>query len=183
MAHTPAQSDITPERPKSWYSWLLAVVVAAGIVASLLISYALYRSAERQWIARAESEAQRLSTMLLGWIDDSYAPLSGLAALVDNSQTTRPEDFLNAYDGMESRATTAFLGAAAMLERDATGAWVLAISSGNFEFLEKDAADGFIKLQPLIELAWARRNQFVLGPPTRSSDGASMSPVIIALAP
>ncbi len=181
MVPTPAQSDVAPEQPKRRYTWLLALVVAAGITASVSISYTLYRSAEHHWIARSESEAQRLSTMLLGWMDDSYAPLSGLAALVENSHTTKPAEFLNAFDGMESRATTLLLGAAAMLERNAKGKWVLAISSGNFEFLEKDAADGFVKLQPLIELALARRNQFVLGPPISSGDGKPMSPAMIAL--
>ena len=68
-----------------------------------------------------------------------------------------------------------------MLERDATGTWVLAISSGSFEFLEKDAADGFVTLQPMIEVALGRHNQFVLGPPISAGDGTPMSPVLIAL--
>jgi len=181
MAPTPARPDVAPEHPRTRYTWLLALVIAAGITASLSVSYTLYRSAERHWIARSESEAQRLSTMLLGWLDDSYAPLSGLAALVENAYQTQPEAFLNAFDAMESRATTGLLGAAAMLERNTKGEWVLAISSGNFEFLENDAANGFVKLQPVIELALARRNQFVLSPPVSSGDGKAMSPVMIAL--
>lgn len=181
MAPAPARPDVAPEHPRTRYTWLLVLVIAAGITASLAVSYALSRNAERHWIARSESEAQRLSTMLLGWIDDSYAPLSGLAALVENSSRSEPEAFLNAFDAMESRATTDLLGAAAMLERDRKGEWVLAISSGNFVFLDNDAADGFVKLRPLIELALARRNQFVLGPPVGSEDGKPMSPVMIAL--
>jgi len=181
MAPTPLHPDVVSGQPKRRHTWLLALVVAAGVTASLSISYTLYRSAENQWIVRSESEAQRLSTMLLGWMEESYAPLSGLAALVENSPRTQPEEFLNAFDSMESRATAVLLGAAAMLERDGTGKWVLAISSGNFEFLEKDAANGFGRLQPLIELALARRNQFVLGPPVSSGDGKPMSPVMIVL--
>src|SRR4029450_3465348 len=103
--------------------WLLALMVAAGIGASLAVSYALWRTAERQWITRSETEAQRLSTVLLGWMDESYAPLSGLAALVESSHRAKPEDFRNALDGMESRATAVLLGAAALLERDSHGRW------------------------------------------------------------
>jgi len=110
MAPTPLHPDVASGQPKRRYTWLLALVLAAGITASLSISYTLYRSAENQWIVRSESEAQRLSTMLLGWMEESYAPLSGLAALVENSPRTQPEEFLNAFDSMESRATHASHG-------------------------------------------------------------------------
>jgi two-component system sensor histidine kinase/response regulator len=174
MVPTPAQRDEVPQPWRRRYTWLLALVVAAGVAASLSISYTLYRTAQRQWIARADSDAQRLSSMLLGWMDESYAPLSGLAAVVEKSHRAEPEKFLNAFDGIESRGTTVLLGAAAMLKQDAKGKWVLAISSGNFAFLEGDAADGLAKLQPLIELATARPNQFVLGPPSaRGTTGSS----------
>jgi len=152
-----------------------------GLAATFVISSALYRSAERQWVARAESEAQRLSAVLLGWMDDSYAPLSGLAALIESSHGTQPEAFLNAFDGMESRARSVLLGAVAMLRQDARGRWRLAISSGNFELLDEEATSGFTRLRPLIEFALARPNQFVLGPPIRGRDGAAVSAVMIAL--
>jgi class 3 adenylate cyclase len=181
MASAPARRDVALEQPPTRYPWVLGLVIVVGVIASLSVSYTLYRSAERQWIARSESEAQRLSTMLLGWIDDSYAPLSGLAALVETSGVTDSAAFLNALDGMESRATAVVLGAVAMLQRDARGRWVLTVSSGNFEFLEQDAAHGFVELQPVIAMALARRNQFVLGPPVPSGGGTLISPVLIAI--
>jgi len=181
MVPSHAHPDGAPERPRRWYRWLLILAVASGIGASLAVSHTLYRTAERQWITRSETEAQRLSTVLLGWMDESYAPLSGLAALVESSHRAKTEEFLNALDGMESRATAVLLGAAAMLERDSHGRWVLAISSGNFEFLEREAAGGFVNIQPLMDFALARPNQFVLGPPVRSENGQPMSPVVLAL--
>src|SRR5262249_23012834 len=136
MAFPPAEREVAREQPGTRYPWVFGLVIVVGVIASLSLSYTLYRSAEREWIARSESEAQRLSTMLLGWIDDSYAPLSGLAALVETSRVTDPAAFLNAFDGMEARATAVVLGAVAMLQRDARGRWLLTISSGNFEFLD-----------------------------------------------
>jgi PAS domain S-box-containing protein len=162
--------------------WLLALVIAVGLGGLLAISYTLYRTAQRQWIARADASAQRLSTMLLDWIEESYSPLSGLGALVENSQKTEPDEFLNALEGIESRVTNVLLGSAAMLERDAKGQWALSISSGDFDYLEKDAKDGFSKLLPAIEFAMARPNQFVLAPPVETVRGTLMSPVLIALA-
>src|SRR6266478_3940982 len=163
MARAPGQRDEAQKQRRRWYQGLLAVVVAAGVAASLSISYTLYRTAQREWIAHAESDAQRLSSMLLDWMDESYAPLSGLAALVENSPNTVPKEFLNAFDGIESRATTVLLGAAAMLERDAQGTWVLVISSGNFVFLERDAADGFVRLRPLVALTRVKTPTVLVG--------------------
>src|SRR5262249_54716343 len=97
------------------------------------------------------------------------------------SHLTDSAAFLNAFDGMESRATAVVLGAVAMLQRDARGRWGLIVSSGNFEFLEHDAAHGFVELQPVIALALARRNQFVLGPPVPAGGGTRISPVLIAI--
>ena len=76
MVPTPARRDEVAKQRRRQYSWLLALVVAVGVAASLSISYTLYRTAQRQWIARAGSDAQRLSSMLLGWIDDSLGRAS-----------------------------------------------------------------------------------------------------------
>ncbi len=166
---------------QSRYTWLLALVVAAGVAASLSMGYTLYLTAETQWRARAESDAQRLSTTLLGWIDESYAPLSGLAALVENSHETGPNRFINAFEGIESRGTPVLLGAVAILKSDVKGGWALVVSSGNFAFLEREAASGLAGLQPLIQLAATRPNQFVLGSPVREGDEGPISLVLIAL--
>jgi PAS domain S-box-containing protein len=171
-----------PDQRTRRYTWLLAWVIAIGLGGSLAVSSMLYRTAERHWIARADSSAQRLSALLLGWVDESYSSLSGLAALVENSKKTDPDEFLNALEGIESRATTLLLGSAAMLERDAKGDWALSISSGDFDYLEKDAKGGFSTLLPAIEFALARPNQFVLAPPVEVGSGKLVSPVLIALA-
>ena len=182
MPPAPPRLNAVSEQRARRYTWLLAFVITVGLGGSLAISYMLHRTAERQWIARADVSAQRLSTMLLDWIEESYSPLSGLGALVENSKKTEPDEFLNALEGIESRVTGLLLGSAAMLERDAKSKWALSISSGDFDYLEKDAKDGFSKLLPAIEFAMARPNQFVLAPPVETLGGARMSPVLIALA-
>src|SRR5262245_4740405 len=181
MIPTAVRRDVESSDRSRRYTWLLALVLVAAIAASLSLTYTLYRTAQKQWIARAGADAQRLSSILLGWMDDSFAPISGLAALLDNSQGTEPEQFLNAFEGIESRTTTGLLGAVAMLRDSATGHWVVVTSSGNFAFLEMDAANGLTRLQPLIALAVARPNQFVLGAPVSTGDERLISPVLIAL--
>jgi len=82
MSPAPPRLHAPPDRRARRYTWLLALVIAVGLGGSLSISYALYRTAERHWVASADSSAERLSTILLGWIEESYSPLSGLGALV-----------------------------------------------------------------------------------------------------
>src|SRR5690348_7001057 len=65
--------DRAPDQRTRRYLWLLTWVIAIGLGGSLTISYMLYRTAERQWIGRADSSAQRLSAMLLGWVEESYS--------------------------------------------------------------------------------------------------------------
>src|SRR5262250_227868 len=125
MTRSRVRRDEGSMRRTRLYTWFLIMVVAAGVAAAVSTSYTLYRMAQRQWIARAESDAQRFSSMLLDWVDESYAPLSGLAALVETSHKTEAKEFLNAFDGIESRSTTVLLGAAAMLSEMARagGCW------------------------------------------------------------
>ena len=115
MVPTAERHEEEPTQRSKRYTWLLALVLAAAVAASLSIIFTLYRTARQQWIARAGADAQRLSSMLLGWMDESFAPVSGLAALLENSRGTEPAQFLNAFEGIESRTTTGLLGAVAML--------------------------------------------------------------------
>ena len=65
MIRSRAPRDERSKQRTRLYTWLLIMVVAAGVAASLSTSYTLYRTAQRQWIARADSDAQRFSSMLL----------------------------------------------------------------------------------------------------------------------
>src|SRR5258706_14452460 len=92
--------DAVPEQRARRYTWLLAFVIAVGLGGSLSISYTLYRTAERHWVASADSSAERLSTILLGWIEEGYLPLSGLAGVVENCGKIQSDEFLNAFEGI-----------------------------------------------------------------------------------
>src|SRR5262249_61977296 len=97
MTRSRTRRDEGSKQRTSLYTWFLIMVVAGGVAASVSTSYMLYRMAQRQWIARAESDAQRFSSMLLDWVDESYAPLSRLAALVETSRKTQPQGVLHCF--------------------------------------------------------------------------------------
>ena len=115
----------------AWKSQFLlsAIVFVAGLAATLCFSYLSYAKAEKDWNIRVDQTAERLSNTLLSWMEESYAPVSGLVALVENSNTVEPGEFLNAFEGMQSRSTTVLLDEASLLRLNRDGRWQVAISS------------------------------------------------------
>jgi len=95
---------------------LISIVAGFGVVATLLVSDALRTDARRGWEKEATNAAASLSGTLLTWLEESYAPISGLAALAENSERLTEAEFLNAFGSLEARATAFFLEAAALVE-------------------------------------------------------------------
>ncbi|THD61909.1 MAG: hypothetical protein E7813_20940, partial [Bradyrhizobium sp.] len=150
----------------------------AGLLATLGFSYLAYAKAEKDWRIRVDQTAERLSNTLLSWMEESYAPVSGLVALVENSSTVEPGEFLNAFEGMQSRSTTVLLDEASLLRLNRDGRWQVAISSdmlgypGRYIMLPDVAAT--------LSLASARPNQFILSPPFKSESGRAVSAIALS---
>ena len=88
---------------------LSTLVFVAGMLATICFSYFFFERAEKDWNVRVDQTAERLSNTLLAWLEESYAPVSGLMALVENSKTVEPSEFLNAFESIQSRSTTVLL--------------------------------------------------------------------------
>ena len=71
-----------------WIS--LAVLIVSGIGGSYALSEAFRNDARDAWQAEAEKSAQWLSGTILGWLEESYSQLSGLAILFENSSDVIP---------------------------------------------------------------------------------------------
>jgi two-component system sensor histidine kinase/response regulator len=95
----------------AWRSPFLisTLVFVAGMAATIGLSYLFFNKAERDWDVRVDQTAERLSNTLLAWLEESYAPVSGLVALIENSTTVEPNEFINAFENMQSRSTTVLL--------------------------------------------------------------------------
>jgi two-component system sensor histidine kinase/response regulator len=163
-----------------WKSQFLlsAIVFLAGMMVTLCVSYFFYAKAEKDWNIRVDQTSERLSNTLLSWMEESYAPVSGLVALVENSNTVEPGEFLNAFEGMQSRSTTVLLDEASLLRLNRGGQWQVAISSdalgypGRYIMLPDVAAT--------LSLASRRPNQFTLSPPFKSENGRTISAIALA---
>jgi two-component system sensor histidine kinase/response regulator len=156
---------------------LSAIVFVAGMAATLCFSYFFYAKSEKDWNIRVDQTAERLSNTLLSWLEESYAPVSGLVALVENSNTVETSEFLNAFEGMQSRSTTVLLDEASLLRLNRLNQWQVVITSdalgypGRYVTLADVAAT--------LSLASKRPNQFTLSPPFKSASGRTISAIAL----
>ena len=167
-------------RDKAWKSpFLLSTLVfVAGMLATICFSYFFFEKAEKDWNVRVDQTAERLSNTLLAWLEESYAPVSGLVALVENSKTVEPNEFLNAFESMQSRSTTVLLDEASLVRLNRLGRWQVDITSDRLGYPGR-----YITLPDVtqtLSLAAKRPNQFILSPPFKSESGQTLSAIALA---
>ena len=100
---------------------LLVLLSFVGIGGTYALSEAFRTDAREAWQAEAAQAAQWLSGTVLGWLEESYAPLSGLAILFENSEEVNEVEFFGATDALEARTTSFFIDAKAVARPRADG--------------------------------------------------------------
>jgi len=160
---------------------ILLILLAAGIFGSRQLSEAFRKDAYRAWIAQADNAGQWLTGTMLNWLEESYAPLSGLAALAEHTTSLTEAEFLDAYDGLEARATTFFLDGAAYLRPGANGEWQIVYTTNPYGLL----AEGVLLtdqpwLQATVDESVERFGDLIMGPPFES-DGNVYSAVALKI--
>ena len=154
--------------------WLpLMVLLVTGAGGGWLLSETYRADAWRAWTAQADRAGQWLSGSLLNWLEESYAPVSGLAALAESSSELSEPEFLNAYDALESRASAFFLDGAAYLRRDQEGGWQIAFTTNPNGLLSKSRAIAEQHwLLDTLQEAEARFGELIIGPLHRERDNS-----------
>jgi two-component system, sensor histidine kinase and response regulator len=156
------------------------LIFIAGMSATICFSYLFLETAEKDWVIRVDRTAERLSSTLLAWLEESYAPVSGLLALVENSKTVEPNEFLNAFEGMQSRSTTVLLDEASLVRLNRVGRWQVDITSDALDYPGRYVTRTDVAQS--LSLAAKRPNQFTLSPPFRSERGQIISVIALASA-
>ena len=163
---------------------LIALLVAVvGVAGTVLGSEALRDEARQNWQLEATNTAGAVTGTLLNWLEESYAPISGLAALVENSDSVTESEFLNGFDSLEARATAFFLEAAALAEPavEKEGDWSIRYST-DFEGALSPETPLVERPEVLeaIRVAKDRFGEIILARPIKSSrTGATVSPVAL----
>ena len=156
-------------------------VLLMGLVLSAVLGQVLQDSATRDWQKRAEQEAARRSVTFLSWIEENYATLSALVALVENSSNVDSGEFLNAVDGLEARTKVNFMPTRALLELGSAG-WNVKYSSAAPSAdaaLPKPDAPVPKLLQNTLKLAANAPNEWFLSTPFSSTDAKQMAYVVM----
>ncbi len=165
-------------------TWILLIFLAVGgIGGTYALSEAFRNDAREAWEMEASQAARWLSGTLLGWLEESYAPLSGLAILFENSREVTEVEFLGATDALEARATSFFLDAKAVARPRADGEeWSIEFSNDPMGPLSPDTP---LSRHPVIldtiKVAVDNPDQIMLGPPFSSEEGLRYSPAALAI--
>jgi len=169
---------------KAALTWILLILLAlGGIYGTYALSEAFRADVRKGWEAEASQAAQWLSSTILGWLEESYAPLSGLAILFENSREVSEVEFLGATDGLEGRASAFFLDAKAVARPQVDGEeWSIEFSNDPLGPLSPDTP---LSRQPEIleniKVAVDHPDQVMLGPPFSTEHGARYSPAALAI--
>jgi len=165
-------------------TWILLIFLAVGgILGSYTLSEKFRSDARQVWQEKASQAARWLSATVLGWLDESYAPLSGLAILFENSREVTEVEFLGATDALEARATAFFLDAKAVARPGADSeVWAIEFSNDPLGPLSPGTAlSKYPVILETIKAAVDYPDQVVLGPPFTGAEGSRYSPAALAI--
>jgi PAS domain S-box-containing protein len=162
---------------------MLILLAVGGILGSYTLSEKFRTDARQVWEEKASQSARWLSTTLLGWLDESYAPLSGLAVLFENSREVTEVEFLGATDALEARTTAFFPDATAVARPGAGGAeWAIEFSNDPLGPLSPGTPlSKYPLILETIKAAVDYPDQVMLGPPFSVAAGSRYSPAALAI--
>ncbi|MEP5764177.1 MAG: PAS-domain containing protein [Halieaceae bacterium] len=165
--------------------WLLIAILLLGGGATATLSQWFHDDAQKTWESHAAQAEQWLSGAVLAWLEESYAPISGIAILFENSDLVTEDEFLLSVDALEARATTVFIDTVASVRRadaGAQGRWVVQFSN----YLDDSLTPGALLpddsvIVEAVDTAISRPGRIVLGAPFHTDTETQYLPVILAL--
>ncbi|MEJ2284348.1 MAG: PAS domain S-box protein, partial [Desulfobacterales bacterium] len=169
---------------KTASTWILLILLAVGgIVGTFALGEKFRTDARHVWEEKASQSARWLSGTVLTWLEESYAPLSGLAILFENSNRVTEVEYLGAADALEARATAFFLDANAVARPATDGqGWAIEFSNDPLGPLSPDIP---LEKHPVIldtiKAAVEHPDQVLLGPPFSGEGGSRFSPAVLAI--
>lgn len=174
-------------RPTSF--WVLALPVLAlclGGGLSVWSSEFFRGQAISDWQNGATQDAQWLNSALLGWFEESYGPLSALAAVYESSDDVSETEFLTAFQAVEERMSADFLESVGVLQspptENETFTWRLVATANPLGPLSNPSNIAHLQsLRVALATALADRGRVVLGPPFTSAEGVAFSPAVLVV--
>jgi PAS domain S-box-containing protein len=169
---------------RRWRSILLmAAVLLLGSLGSYAVSEVLRKQAVSAWESESGQAAQALTGTVLGWLEESYAPVAALAVLFENSDAVTETELLGAAEALESRSSASFLDSVAIAQPVAgDDRWRVLVSNDPFGPLPTGTPlAARAAVMDAIQAAVARAGTQVLGPPFAATSGDRYLSVALAV--
>ncbi|MGB5248836.1 MAG: response regulator [Gammaproteobacteria bacterium] len=162
---------------------LMVAVALIGLLGSYGVSEVLREQAVAAWESESGQSAQALTGTVLGWLEESYAPVAALAVLFENSSEVTEIELLGAAEALESRSSASFLDSIAIVQPVADkGRWRVVASNDPFGPLPTGTglADR-TEVMDAVQAAVARAGTQILGPPFEAENGYRYLSVALAV--
>ena len=169
---------------KNTFVWVfLCVVLLGGIGGSYTLSEIFRRDAWNAWKNEVNQSAQLLSGTIVGWLEESYAPISGLAVLFESSESVSEDEFFGATDAFEARATTLFVDAHVVARPlDGKDNWAIVYSNEPSGILSPGIPLAKLpEIQAIVNTAFTNPDQVILGQPLTIFEDTPYSSVALAI--
>ncbi|WP_252097542.1 ATP-binding protein, partial [Pseudoalteromonas sp. NBT06-2] len=140
--------------------------------------------AQNNWQNKAIKSSEFLTDNLLGWLEGAYLSVSGIAILYENSTNVTNQQFLQAFDSLESRSVAFFLDDMAIGKLIAKGdtklEWEIIASTQQQGFLKKGTKlNQNLYLNNLFNTAQSKPGRIILGPPKFDKQGKPSSVIVL----
>jgi len=168
--------------------WIIALIVIIGSGISLALNHLFEKHERMEWQAAAVQAARWYDETLFDWLDESYAPISAIAAFQESSEEISDEEFLRTAGAIKARTSAYFLEALAVV-RPPAGApdtpypgWIVTQSDEADSALKPGTPAGAIPgLASALQTAATRTGRLLLGPPNTNARGEPVSPVLLGI--
>ena len=154
-----------------------------GLVLTAVLVRGLWQQENQTWEQRVQVETKYLSVAILEWMESSYAPLAGLAGLLESAELVDETVFLNTLDNLESRASGSFFQQVGLLRQLGTHWGVVYKSSDPGRSLltsPAHVADAAILTEALLAAA-DRPNEWTMSNPITTQRGGKVVVINLAL--
>ena len=175
-----------PSRTRQWlYLIPAALVLVVGLASSFYLSQGFRQQGREEWEDNARQASQWMLGSYLSWIDKSYAPITAVTTLFENSDQVTTEEFFQAVSALETRSNDFFLEAIAVAHpingTDDVGQWRLRETNDTFGLLPAQTALADIPaVEETVRAALARPGRVTLGAPFQTNTGSTSAPVVLA---
>ncbi len=159
------------------------LILILGCSGSFYLSRTLANGALKTWEKEASQAAGWFSSILVNWVEESYAPIIGMAALYENSDDVTEEEFFGVLNSLDERTVASFIDSIIVLTHfENRNEWkILYTDSHSDALLQRMHANKHALILEALRSGTRRQGQITLGRAFMSEDDSIIAPVVLGL--